>query len=176
MKNYAILISMLVFITAFDLAARTTLALGHGAMEAGGSMQMPIHLQKGGGTMVGLHIQPSWAYFITRAFSLGFSPSVAKDNLTTEKAPWRFSVAAQGTFFFDLGGAIYPYVGASAGIEWWTKVEGIDFLLGIPVGVLVPLNNHVAIDFGVPIEFALNGDGYLGARLPIGYLGVRAFF
>ena len=159
-----------------NLSAKTKLSLVQGTMKAGGRIQMPITIPREGDTIVGLDISPNFDYFVAKSFAIGFSPSVERKSLTGKNIPWSFSLGLSGTYHFDLGGTIYPYVGAGAGISWKTEVKGINFALSAPVGILVALNNHVAIDFGVPIKFIFSGEGFLGALLPIGYLGVQAFF
>lgn len=163
------------FFLSLNLSAKARLAIGPGAMKAGGHIHMPITFPKGGHAIVGLDIAPSFDYFVSRGFSLGISTSVGRVSLTGDH-PWKFSIFPRGIYHVEFGGLIYPYFGASAGVEWSTEIKGIAFLLAAPVGILIALNSHVAIDFGVPVQFIFSGDGYLGAKLPIGYLGVQAFF
>lgn len=159
-----------------NLPAKTKLSLSHGTMKVGGHMQMPIMIPKDGKTSVGVNLAPSFAYFVAKSFAIGVNAGVLRQNLTAKNAPWGFSVGLNGTYYIDLLGPLYPYVGAGAAITWKTKIEGFDYELSVPVGMLIALNTSVAIDFGVPVNFIFNNDGYLGARLPVGYLGVQAFF
>ena len=41
--------------------------------------------------------------------------------------------------------------------------------------MLIAVGNNIAIDFGIPMEFLLSGDGYLGMNIPVGFIGVKAF-
>jgi hypothetical protein len=157
--------------------AKTALDLSKGTVELGGSIQLPIRIPKGGSTLVGLHIAPEFKYFTTRGFSLGLSTTVARDSLTGEGVPWVFSIGASGTYYFDLAAAVYPYLGAAGSMSWQTqKNKDMIFSIAAPVGILVALNSRVALDVGVPITFVFTKDGFSEARLPIGYIGVRAFF
>lgn len=160
------------------LHARSVLALKSSTMSAGGTVQMPITVVKGQDAVVGLSIAPALDYFVSRNFALGIAPKISKEAISGAASPWFFEAALTGTYYFDLGGALYPYIGAKAGIGWMSAKEKTNFLftLGAPVGVLVALNNHVALNFGVPINFYFTTDGYQGAQFPIGYIGVLAFF
>lgn len=175
-RLHFIKIVLILFLFSLDLSAKTRLPLNHGMMKAGGHMTLPISIPKEGGTVVGLELAPEFDYFVAHGFAIGIRPTVERTSLTAENFPWTFSVAVLGTFFFDLGGAIYPYIGGGGGIGWKTKIKGVAFQLTAPVGMLVALNNHVGIDFGVPLKFHFTGDGYYGASLPVGYLGIQAFF
>lgn len=171
-----ILNALLIALTlSTSASAKTKLSLGAGSMNAGGSMQMPIIIPKDGDTLVGLNFSPTFNYFVVRNFSLGFAGSVERASLTAKNLPWNFSLGLSTKYYFDLG-PIYPYVGGGVAMGWKTQIEGLNFIFSAPVGVLVALNSHVALDFGVPINFYFNRDGYFGAKLPIGYLGVQAFF
>lgn len=137
---------------------------------------MPITIPKGSDTVVGLSLSPELNYFVGKSFALGINPSVGRASLSGDSVPWQFSVAATAKYYIDLGGALYPYLGVKAGLAWETKTEGVNFLLGAPLGILVPLNTQVALDVGAPLNFYFNKKGYAGAYIPAGYLGIAAFF
>ncbi len=172
----------LIFLLAFSLllatsaSARTKLAISKSTMQLGGTIQMPISIPKGRDAVVGISVSPEFSYFVGRSFALGINPSAGRSSLSGDGLPWQFSVAGTAKYYIDLGGALYPYLGAKAGLAWETKKEGVNFLLGAPLGVLVPLNNHVALDVGAPLNFYFDKKGYAGAHIPVGYLGVAAFF
>lgn len=175
MKNSLVVLLLSLFVS-LNLSARVTLSLHRSAMQVGGGIQMPISIPKNGQTVVGMHVAPSWDYFLAKSFSLGMSPSIERESVTGKDIPWKFSIAARGTYYFDLGGALYPYLGAGAGIGWATKVDQTNYMINTPVGMLVAINSRVGLDFGVPVAFIFDSEGYLGTDIPLGYLGVRAFF
>lgn len=161
---------------AMTASARTKLSLGKSAMQAGGSIQMPITALKGHDAIVGLKFAPELSYFVSRGLALGISPSVSRVSLTKSDIPWEFSLMGTAKYYVDLNGALYPYLGVQAGINWQTMVDGMMFTMGIPVGMLVPLNSQVALNVGAPFEFYFDKNGYLGTHIAIGYLGVVAIF
>lgn len=164
-----------------NLTARTKLSLNQGTMKAGGRIQMPITVPKEGDTTVGINISPTFDYFVAHSFSLGLSGSAFRLSITGDNIPWYFNVGVNGIYHFDLGGVLYPYVGAGGGMSWGTKVHNVNayrtaFVVTVPAGLLVALNSHVALNLGVPIEFSFTSDGYQKMELPVGYLGIEAFF
>lgn len=167
------LVTMLFSSTGFS---KTSLAIGPGTMHLGGTVQMPIKAPKHGATYIGFKFTPSFDYFLTKGFAFGISPTVQKESVTNQKAPWSFGVDVRGTYHFTLGGTVYPYLGASAGVIHQTKSDRTLFQATIPLGILVALNNRVALDFGLPLQFSFSSNGYEMFEMPIGYAGVRGFF
>lgn len=174
MKTWFFLFVAISFFT-LNVSARSTLTLSSGVMQAGGLIQLPITIPKEGKTMVGFLFAPSFDYFITKYFSLGIEPSISKNNFVSD-SPWSFNLSARGMFYLHLGGAIYPYIGTQAGAGWFSDVSGAVFVLKFPVGILIPLNQWFALNFGVPVELTFTNEGFKHATLPIGYLGASAFF
>ncbi len=166
-------ISLLLSISALG---RTKLSITKKTMQLGGTIQMPIKILKGQDAQIGFLISPEFNYFVGKSFALGLSPSVGRTNLSGNNSPWLFSLASTAKYYIDLGGGIYPYLGVKAGMDWQTKTQGVNFLLGARIGILVPLNNRVALEIGASLNFYFNKDGYIGAHIPIGYLGIAAFF
>src|SRR5271170_1468503 len=102
MKRIAIVLALSCTF-ALSVFAKTSLSLTKGTMELGGAVQLPINIYKGGATVVGLNIAPAFHYFVTRAFSLGLSATVARDSITGEHFPWTFGFLAGGRYYFNLG-------------------------------------------------------------------------
>jgi outer membrane protein W len=174
MKIYICL--AIALLVSLGVSARSVLSIQSSTMSAGGTIQIPITLQKGQEAQVGLTIAPTLEYFLTRTFALGIAPSAIKQVLTLGQSPWFLGMGLTGTYYFDLRGALYPYLGVLAGVGYQTQQELMLFQLGFPIGILVALNNHVALKMGVPIALNFSTKGFLGAELPIGYIGVQAFF
>ncbi len=99
-------------------------------------------------------------------------------------------------YFFATGTIISPYMGARFGVdikfapeppeavEQWEDLKY--FVIGVPIGILIGLSKHVALDVGLQfqIDVSLNSEDDLtmphariGHRvhLPFGYLGIQAF-
>jgi len=93
---------------------------------------------------------------------------------------------------FDVGakyyipmGSIVPYAGLMVGMFFTIPDSDIPdaetqkrFDLTVPLGILMPMNEHVAIDLGIMIAYKMgleDGDGSI-LNVPIGYVGVQGFF
>lgn len=91
---------------------------------------------------------------------------------------------------FDLGakyyipmGSMVPYAGLMVGMTFMIPdQDDADtekrFDLTVPLGVLMPLNAHVALDLGLMVVYKMSLEDGGGSTLnvPIGYLGVQGFF
>ncbi len=173
MKKFSLIIVCLLI--SQGIYARSVLNIKTKTMSVGGSIQMPLQFPKNGPTIIGLTIAPMFEYFLSRSFALTFAPSIEKPAFNAQ-SPLLYALALGGTYYMNLGGAIYPYIGALAGLGGQTGEKELHFELGIPLGILVALNSHVALKFGLPVTFYFHQSGYRGAHIPFGYIGVSAFF
>ena len=174
----AIFIKAIVVVSLFSALsadARVKLALQRGTMSLGGSLSMEIRAPKGGPTTVGLEVSPAWNYFLTRNLSFLLEPTIKKNSLGQDTS-WYLGFGAGLRYHVDLGGAIYPYFGAEGAVGTHTTMSKTIFALKAPLGVLVPFNSQVALNLGVPFEVRFTSDGYHGLLVPVGYLGISAFF
>jgi len=82
------------------------------------------------------------------------------------------------TYFFAINRVFYPYFGGDLTPRY--SVQERSFLLsgGVNVGLLLSLSGSVALDFGIEPElyFRLNNQQKWMLELPVGFIGVRAFF
>jgi len=90
-----------------------------------------------------------------------------------------FNVGAR--YFVDLQLPMLPYGGARLGMSFNIPDAGDttkSLFLELPIGALIPLNSHVAIDVGLRVVYAksLEEGGSASLWIPIGYFGVQAFF
>lgn len=87
-------------------------------------------------------------------------------------------VSLFSTYFFDLQKIFYPYVGADLTPRFspWQRA----FLLsaGLNAGLLLSLNERVALDFclGPELYFPLGDRQKWQLELPASFVGIRAFF
>ena len=162
-----------------------------------------------GGTFV---IAPEFGYLVIDNLEL-----MADLTFTTGFGNGRFSDRDTeigfdiGVRYFFTAGAINPYIGALLGMAFHIPDDKVkfenravdttkDFVIKIPIGILIPLlNEHIAIDIGLRIEYFLALDERSDADFadidtskasnsqaktvtadrfvfPVGYLGVAAFW
>jgi hypothetical protein len=124
-----------------------------------------------------LSVSPELGYFIVDDLALAAEIGVAMPT-SSEAQNWIFDFGAGPKYFFDLGRMV-PYAGLLLGMSVFTNRgdSGRDwyfFDVKVPVGILVPLNSHVALDVGARIRFSIGDSRHEIA--PTGYAGVQAFF
>jgi len=120
----------------------------------------------------------SYGYFVLDNFSVGFNIEVGGNfNATPE---YREAFGPSILYAFDTNSIASPYVefgagitGRQAGAQRW----GVG--LRPAFGVLLGLNNSVALDLGVSskFDFAFSGEPkQTTIKAAVGHLGVRVFF
>jgi hypothetical protein len=156
-----------------------------GTMQLGGGLAFRIDavMPDEGDTTTGyvLGIEPSFGYFIIDGLevvgNVGVDLSFG-DLYTDSDIPIWFTVGAR--YVIDLGMIIYPYAGAQVGMRFDIPNEGDTtkwLLLDVPLGVMLALNEHVALDLGARVDVGiyLDDPGMTQLMVPIGYFGVEAF-
>ncbi len=190
MRTSLVCLALALLIGAAPAAAQTDLQLTAGTMQVGGYGTININtvMPDGGDSVTGtnLSISPQFGYFIVDQVELlagarlgiGFGDLYSTaDRLVT------FFVG--GRYFLPLGLPVPAYVGLDVGMGFnippsddTTRETTKGLELAVPIGVLIPLNAHVALDVGVRPAYALSlQDGGTDQLLvPIGYFGVQSFF
>jgi hypothetical protein len=86
-------------------------------------------------------------------------------------------------YLFNFGSRVVPYLGFSFGPGFCVpepdNIEtNVDLRMRFPAGLLIALNAHVAINIGMRFELdaGVSGDKSTIIRVPIGFLGVNAYF
>jgi len=181
-KAVLVALAMLVLVPT---ATAGDFELAKGTMQAGGAatfdieMSMPDEGDSTTGFFLG--VAPAFGYFIMDNLELfaGIGAGMGFGDL--------YEGAAK-TFGFDVGakyfmgfGPVFGYAGLGVGMGFVMPDEGDTtkaLNIGVPLGVLYPLNEYVALDFGTVINYNMSLEDGGGAFLdvPLGYLGVQAFF
>ncbi len=180
-------------------------------MSAGGTItgsydgHIPVDDGKSltGGTLTvwpeaGLFVIDQLQLFLGMGFSAILGDISDNEKLKHHFEYWNsFGFNAGLKYTFDLNKIIYPYIGAGfgvdirfapdapEGVEQWANLKY--FVVSAPLGVLIGISRHVALDVGVQFEFdiSLNDsiDEWNGElkpshqiHIPFGYLGIHAFF
>lgn len=165
---------------------RKTLQLSQGTMELGGvaafnaDVYMPDQLDNQSGFVINL--DPMAGYFLAQglevAARLGFGLYLGEmyENSSVQLG---FSLGVR--YFLAIEGTILPYAGAAIGMNFVMPEDGDvqkNMSVELPIGMMVPLNAHVALDLGLRINYLVSLAEHGGSKLniPVGYLGIRAFF
>jgi hypothetical protein len=152
-------------------AAPKTLEIGQGKFELGGHATVDIYFASPGDG-VSATIAPFVGGFITDNVELigGLDLFVLEDSTAV-------SFFAGAEYFFPSE-YIRPYAGGTLGFGSYELIGVIGsdvFTISGRGGIVLPLNRNVGIDLGGRLDVFIN-NGEPGLHIPIGYLGVRAFF
>lgn len=170
-----------------------TLALEAGTVRAGGAVSLTtlVAFRSGSSdstTGFVLGVSPSVGYFLADHLELrvALSLSVPFGDLF-DGAVHSVGGSLGGRYHVPLGGKLSLYAGLDLGgsHSWadqlFLSFKQSRFTVGVPLGFLVALHKHVAVDAGVRVNVNMlfDGDGS-GAgtelSLPIGWFGIEAFF
>ena len=169
-----------------DAARGGRLQTSSRTMQLGGKFTLNVDttIPEGGNGQSGfrLEVSPHFGVFVADGFELFFATAIV--------VPFGdlYGNAAKniGFFFglryvFDLGGRVLPYLGIAFGPDFIVPERGNTqafFGFNLPLGILIALNQHVAINVGLAPSFAFGVSDVRGAmiRIPMAFLGVDAFF
>lgn len=184
MKKVAAVLAVVV-LGIGEIAGAAELQTTSGTMELGGTLSLTplVLMPKQGDNQVSytMAISPTAGYFLMDNLELtgGFSALMFfGDNTDKLSKIVGFNVGAR---YFVKMGALAPYFGAALGMNFSIPKEGKTqkgFDIAAPIGIIYALNEHVGIDFGLRVNFNLDLDDPKTNSLlvPIGYLGMQAFF
>jgi hypothetical protein len=161
------------------------LLLSKGTMQVGGEIAF-THVSAfgdSGGTSSAFAfvLSPTVGYFILDNVELlgQFSFGMAGDydgNIPQKLVSFALGVRD----VLDAGWVVNPFFGVLLGMSFSIPdqedtTKSLD--LQVPFGVLIPLNQHVAINLGIKFQYSRNLDTSVNViQLPIGYFGVEGFF
>jgi hypothetical protein len=186
--------ALLIAVQALAQEQPKGLLLKAGTFELGGQLALTIdHYDPDGfdsQTGYRVSLTPKFGYFVIDNLELNaeFTFATAFHDLYEDSPKWiEFGLGAR--YLFSIGG-IHPYLGANFGMIFTLYPETEDtmdhtsknMLLSFPIGVLIALNDHVALDFGIKIKCMIHikdNDEDVGLTvlsIPIGFLGVQGFF
>jgi len=168
-----------------DNTQASGLKLTCGTLQAGGviTVKTEIVLPEDGGSTSGFwaSLVPDLGYFFMDNFELiagvNFGTGVG-DLYANSRVSVGFDLGVR--YIFGPGPLIYPYVGASYGMDFiFNEIEDDTqaMRIAVPAGILIAVNYNVAIDLGIRFLFSKRleegANSYI--EIPVGYFGVQAF-
>lgn len=159
----------------FVTAQADDLVMKEGTWELGGHATANIIVDYGV-TDLYLDLSPNVGYFVAKRAELLAGVSMYINEGSVDVG---FAV---GLDYFLSNDGIAPYVGGS--VAYGTSsysigpfdIDGGDVVtLAGRGGILIPLSRKVGVDLGGRLNINV-GDGHTWLHIPLGYLGVRAFF
>ena len=181
-KAILVALAMLVLIPTANAGE---MKLDKGTMQVGGSITLDIDVVKPdeGDSVTGaqLGVNPTFGYFLINNLELLVSANFGTGFGDLYEHSAKDLGFGAGIKYFHRFGRVFGYAGAMIGMGFAIPEEGDTtkaLAIGIPVGILWPLNMRVALDFGttIGINKSLEDGGGTVINIPIGYLGVQAFF
>lgn len=161
------------------------LLLDKGTLQLGGSLSFGYERDLARDeTGFFYHLTPHFGVFLVDNLELKLNLShhgyFSEDDAMADN--FGFGVGLR--YVFETGTVIYPHVGASVGVSFYgvdPGSSGVAMSLAAPLGLLIGINRHVALDIGMAFTYQQNvGGPYAedkGAILvPFGYYGLEAFF
>ena len=179
-------------LSATPARAEATLKLTSGTVQLGGAVGFTTLVDSAQGqTNTGFifTLSPSAGYFVADNLELVAAIDLSipfgdyySNSFNFYFYPKRFAGELGARYHFALVSQVTGYAGLQVGFGYtWYENSMVrnsgDFTLTVPAGALVALNEHVALDVGLRLILSHNFevDGWR-FTVPLGYLGVQAFF
>ena len=162
------------------------MTLNKGTMQLGGAVSVDIDviMPEEGDSVTGFtfDLSPSVGYFVTDGFMLeGMVSLQFRGGDLYENAGIPLLFMAGGRYYIVGSGSIIPFLGARIGMFFDMPDEGDtqkSLMISVPLGLLWPLNQWVALTLGASwqVQMSLEDHGGTYMFIPIGFLGMEAFF
>lgn len=149
------------------------LAAGSGLV--GGTVSAGYRMAPGDGGNFQLLVAPEGGYVVVDGLALAAELGVQMPS-SGGYSRWILELVLGAKYYFDCG-AVLPYAGLLAGGLVYTargndNVPWYLFDVRVPLGVLVPLDENVALDVGLRGRFSVGGGHYEIARMIV--VGIQA--
>ncbi len=162
MKKILVVVFVMMFASAVN-AQDAKLKLSEGTMSIAGSGGFAPGFDIA--EMTGfLTISPTVGYFVMDNLAVIVDADIIYP-MGFDGAELDYGIGAGAKYYHDLGSVI-AYGGALIGYA-----DALSF--SVPLGVLFPLNEHVALDFGAELNYDTDASQL---TTPAGWMGVAAFF
>jgi len=192
LSSFAVVVFLLLACTWTQPAAADrgeSLMLDAGTMQLGGRalLHANTRMPEEGDDEYGFAIDlaPEFGVFVARGLELtaGLNFGFGFGDLYNKDVNLGLNLGMR--FVFHMVPVVKPYVGGMLGFQMYIP-EDDEFigdqyrlLLSIPIGILIQLNQHVALNIGIGSKFQFDlgdDDGPIWVFQPLGYFGVEAFF
>lgn len=173
------------FFLALPLKAdRIILKRSAGTMSAGGMVSFPIEWDPAHKTFFTLNLAPEFGIFLFDGFQLLLKPQL-KTSFSSQwlalgaESRWRWGLGLGFEYLFEVHWPVVPFVGFNVNYEMaGANLSTARMGLEIPAGILLPLNENVALTFGLSAKVLLIAQLKILDKLRFepGMLGVKVFF
>lgn len=170
MRIGALAIAAAVLLSA-QLGHAAQLELGQGTRSLGGTLSITVNPEE---NVHRLLMAPSFSYFTADNVELAVGVRFQTDlGLNTTS----YLGGHLGVFGYLEMGSLFLKSGASLGIIAYLGSDSATFFeFIVPILLVVPLSDSVAINCGTNLEIKIRPGGGANVLIPIGLLGFQAFF
>jgi hypothetical protein len=176
------LIHLFIFLWA-SLINADSLNLAACKINFAGSISFPIKITRHDEFYFGVKISPSFGIFIKDSleqrvqFSLNANYIFSKQERVI-KTPVFWDISWATLYYFQTHSRFRPYIGGGVGVGFMDmNLHSINILFDMPVGVLIELNQSLALDIGIPLRIRASPRAFFDSvELPLGVIGLRYFF
>jgi len=157
------------------------LVLEHGTMALGGKIAFPFEVDYRGETKWKFEFEPTFDYFVSQNFSLGGGvhfTTTPIDSAATQKGPLVWGFHGGFKYYQRFTDSIVGFTGFGLNLtQNDMALVSVRWGFEVPIGLLVSLNENIALVFNVPVRVACRSTTFFN-KLIInpGYFGVSAFF
>lgn len=154
-------------------------------MSAGGAFTFPIEWDPVRQASIAVNLSPEFGIFLFDGFELLFQThlksSIYHDRLRygSRSSLLHWGVGSKILYQFKVEWPVIPFVGLGLSYEMAKfDITTAGMVIDVPAGILVPLNEHVALTVGVSSQVVLIGQLKIfdKIRFEPGCLGVKAYF
>ncbi|USN50753.1 MAG: hypothetical protein H6731_10940 [Myxococcales bacterium] len=164
---------------------RTKLNIAQGSLSLGGLVSIPIEWDPVRQTSLLLNIFPHFGIFVTDNIELLFEPHLKTPffnyrlKFGEREALWHWGLGTKFHYYFSPDWSVIPVLGFGIKYEMaQSDITTAHMLIEIPFALLLPLNEHIALSFGMSTQISIVGQYKIfdGLRFEPGFFGVRAYF
>jgi len=181
--------ALLIFVITYSLttnaAPREELKLTKGTMSAGGVVSFPIEWDPVRKASFSFNLAPEFGIFLTDNFQLLARAHLRNSffgdglQLGARDALWHWGLGLGFEYMFNYNWPVIPFVGFGFDIGMSKLIlASASAQVSLPIGILVPLNSHVALSFGISTRAHIVASLKVLERISFepGCFGIRAFF
>lgn len=177
LKQFLLFFSVL--ICAYSISAQP---LNMGIMAPGGSVSLPLDIDRRGLLKLELNLKPSLGYFVYDNLELALATDIGAELFSTRydgrsnQVIWGLGLAIK--YYFPMANTWHFYLGAGSKFSMHNAInESALYDIFIGPGFLFHISDYLALDFALPITVTLADGGiFHHLQLNSGYFGVKGLF
>ncbi|MCA9507206.1 MAG: hypothetical protein KC505_02150 [Myxococcales bacterium] len=175
------IMTLLIFLLAFSFQTWTEdFSLENARWSLGGDASFIFRTNFDAIANLELSLKPAFSTIFHNKWELGIRPlinwTILKNIPVANRVEWGLHTYIRR--YFLIHNNIYYYIGGNLGARIFDQDEQtFKISFGLENGILIGLAKSIALDVGIPINALFNNAyGFSYLEMPMGYLGIKAFF